>query len=159
VERGARPRVEGTLSAPTRDDAQMSELINAAGLGKPVGFSHAAVAGDTIYLGGQIASDADGSIVGRTVAEQFDQAASNLVTALRAAGGEPDDLVSLQVFVTSVAEYRDALPDLGAIWRRHFGRRYPAMGLFGVRELFEPDAKVELMGVAVRSRSETPLLP
>ena len=137
----------------------MSELINAPELGKPVGFSHAAVAGDTIYLGGQIASDADGSIVGTTMAEQFDKAAANLVTALRAAGGEPDDLVSVQVFVTSVAEYRDALSDLGAIWRRHFGRRYPAMGLFGVRELFEPDAKIELMGVAVLSSPESHLLP
>ena len=137
----------------------MSELINAPELGKPVGFSHAAVAGSTVYLGGQIASLPDGSIVGVTMAEQFDQAAANLVTALRAAGGEPNELVSLQVFVTSVAEYREALADLGPIWRRHFGRRYPAMGLFGVTELFEPDAKIELMGVAVRSQPESPLLP
>jgi len=137
----------------------MSQLINSPELGKPVGFSHAAVAGSTVYLGGQIASDPDGSIVGRTMAEQFDKAAANLVTALRAAGGEPDDLVCLQVFVTSVAEYRDALSDLGAIWRRHFSRRYPAMGLFGVRELFEPDAKIELMGVAVLSSPESHLLP
>ena len=64
----------------------------------------------------------------------------------------PDDLVSLQIFVTSVREYRDSLPELGSVWRKHFGRRYPAMGLFGVTELFEPAAKVELMGVAVLSR-------
>jgi enamine deaminase RidA (YjgF/YER057c/UK114 family) len=83
------------------------------------------------------------------MAEQFDVAAGNLVTALRAAGGEPEDLVSLQVFVTSVSEYRSSLRELGTAWRRHFGRRYPAMGLFGVTELFDPAAKVELMGVAV----------
>ena len=53
-------------------------------------------------------------VVGETIAEQFDQAAANLMTALRAAGGGPDDLVSLQMFVTSVAEYRDSLPELGA---------------------------------------------
>ena len=35
------------------------------------------------------------------------------------------------------------------MWRKHFGRHYPAMGLFGVTELFEPEAQVELMGVAV----------
>ncbi len=61
--------------------------------------------------------------------------------------------MSLQIFVTSVDEYRDALSELGGVWRRHFGRRYPAMGLFGVTELFEPAAKVELMGVAVLSHS------
>jgi enamine deaminase RidA (YjgF/YER057c/UK114 family) len=51
--------------------------------------------------------------------------------------------------VTDVAAYKDALPALGEVWRRHFGGHYPAMGLFGVVELFEPAALVELMGVAV----------
>jgi enamine deaminase RidA (YjgF/YER057c/UK114 family) len=64
-------------------------------------------------------------------------------------GGQPEDLVSLQVFVTDVAAYRDAQPALAPVWRSHFGRHYPAMGLFGVTELFEPDAQIELMGVAV----------
>jgi enamine deaminase RidA (YjgF/YER057c/UK114 family) len=132
----------------------VSELINSPDLATPVGFSHAVRAGDTVYLGGQVAQAPDGAVVGDTLVEQFDVAAGNLVTALRAAGGEPDDLVSLQVFVTAVAEYRESLMALGTVWRRHFGRRYPAMGLFGVTELFDPAAKVELMGVAVLSRSE-----
>ena len=130
----------------------MSDLINSSDLAAPVGFSHAVRAGDTVYLAGQTAQAPDGSIVGDTIAEQFDIAAGNLVTALRAAGGEPQDLVSLQVFVTAVAEYKDSLSALGAAWRRHFGRRYPAMGLFGVTELYDPAAKVELMGVAVVAR-------
>ena len=139
----------------------MSELINSPDLAPAVGFSHAVVAGNTVYLGGQIASAPDGSVQGETMAEQFDLAAGNLVTALRAAGGGSDDLVSLQVYVTDVAEYRDALPELGQVWRRHFGRRYPAMGLFGVTELFDPAAKVELMGVAVITHMppESHLLP
>jgi enamine deaminase RidA (YjgF/YER057c/UK114 family) len=127
----------------------MSELVNSPDLAAPVGFSHAVRAGDTVYLGGQVAQARDGAVVGETIAEQFDVAAGNLVTALRAAGGEPEDLVSLQVFVTAVSEYRRSLGELGDVWRRHFGRRYPAMGLFGVTELFDPAAKVELMGVAV----------
>ncbi|HTU97788.1 MAG TPA: RidA family protein [Solirubrobacteraceae bacterium] len=127
----------------------MSELINSPDLAPPTGFSHAVRAGDTVYLGGQVAQAPDGSVTGETIVEQFDVAAANLVTALRAAGGEPSDLVSLQVFVTAVEEYRLSLRELGDVWRRHFGRRYPAMGLFGVTELFDPAAKVELMGVAV----------
>jgi enamine deaminase RidA (YjgF/YER057c/UK114 family) len=116
--------------------------VNPPDLPKPSGFSHAIKAGQTVYLAGQIG-------VGETLAEQFDSAAVSLVVALRAAGGNPDDLVSLQVFVTDVAEYRAAMSDLGQVWRKHFGRWYPAIGLFGVTELFDPDAKVELMGVAV----------
>jgi enamine deaminase RidA (YjgF/YER057c/UK114 family) len=135
-------------------DGPVSELINSPDLAAPTGFSHAVRAGDTVYLAGQTASAPDGSIVGATIVEQFDVAAGNLMTALRAAGGGPEDLVSLQVFVTAVAEYKQSLMALGRVWRTHFGRRYPAMGLFGVTELFDPAAKVELMGVAVLSRGE-----
>jgi enamine deaminase RidA (YjgF/YER057c/UK114 family) len=127
----------------------MSERVNAPDLPPPAGFSHAVKAGDTIYLAGQVAQAPDGTVTGETIVEQFDVAAGNLITALRAAGGEPEHLVSLQVFVTSVAEYKASLRELGEVWRTHFGRHYPAMGLFGVSELFDPAAKVELMGVAV----------
>jgi enamine deaminase RidA (YjgF/YER057c/UK114 family) len=127
----------------------MSELINAAGLAPAVGFSHAVRDGRTVYLAGQTAQSPEGEITGVTIAEQFDVAAGNLVAALQAAGGEPEHLVSLQVFVTDVSEYKRALRELGEVWRRRFGRRYPAMGLFGVTELFDAAAKVELMGVAV----------
>jgi enamine deaminase RidA (YjgF/YER057c/UK114 family) len=127
------------------------EIVTPPELAKPVGFAHAvrAAPGCTVYLGGQTAQDADGVIAGATLPSQFDHAAANLLTALRAAGGEPEHLVSLQVFVTDVAAYRAALGELGILWRERFGRHYPAMGLFGVRELFDPAALVELMGVAV----------
>jgi enamine deaminase RidA (YjgF/YER057c/UK114 family) len=120
----------------------VNDAINPPELPRPSGFSHAVKAGNTVYLAGQIGD-------GDTFAEQFDSAAASLLVALRAAGGTPDDLVLLQLFVTDVAEYRRAMLDLGNVWGKHFGRWYPAMGLFGVNELFDPRAKVELMGVAV----------
>jgi enamine deaminase RidA (YjgF/YER057c/UK114 family) len=132
----------------------VSEIINSQHLAPPIGFSHAVRAGDTVYLAGQTALDPAGKIVGDTMVEQFDVAAGNLMTALRAAGGGPHQLVSLQIFVTSIDEYKDSLAALGRVWRKHFHRRYPAMGLFGVTALFDPEAKVELMGVAVLSRAE-----
>ncbi|MGZ4167331.1 MAG: RidA family protein [Solirubrobacteraceae bacterium] len=127
----------------------MIERINAPELPPPVGFSHAVRSGNTVYLAGQVAQAPDGTVTGDSIVAQFDLAADNLLTALRAAGGGPEHLVSLQVFVTAVAEYKASLRELGDVWRTHFGRRYPAMGLFGVTELFDPAAKVELMGVAV----------
>ena len=120
----------------------MNEIVNSPELPEPRGYSHAVKAGNTIYLAGQIGT-------GTTLAEQFDGAAAHLITALKAAGGTPDDLVALQVFVTDVPEYRATQKQLGEVWRKHFGRRYPAMGLFGVTELAVPEAKVELMGIAV----------
>jgi enamine deaminase RidA (YjgF/YER057c/UK114 family) len=117
-------------------------IVNPPELPEPVGYSHAVVAGRAVYLGGQIGE-------GATVVEQFDSAAGKVVTALRAAGGEPEHLVSLVVYTTDVEEYRASLGELGEVWRRHFGRRYPALALVGVTALLEPAAKVELMGVAV----------
>jgi enamine deaminase RidA (YjgF/YER057c/UK114 family) len=119
-------------------------IVDVPGLPEPVGYAHAivAAAGRTVYLGGQIGA-------GKTIVEQFDAAAANLVAALRAAGGEPDDLVSLVVYATELDEYRASLSDLGEVWRHHFGRRYPAMALVGVSALLDPLARVELMGVAV----------
>jgi enamine deaminase RidA (YjgF/YER057c/UK114 family) len=121
----------------------MNRIVNPPELPKPSGFSHALVADKTVYLAGQVGS-------GETLVEQFDGAAGNLVTALRAAGGDVDDLVSLQVFVRDVAAYRAVSSELGQVWRKHFGNHYPAMGLFGVTELFDPGLQVELMGVAVK---------
>jgi enamine deaminase RidA (YjgF/YER057c/UK114 family) len=127
----------------------MNEPINPPTLPQPVGFSHAVRAGQTVYLAGQTALGPDGTIVGETIVEQFEVAASNLIAALEGAGGVAADLVTLQVFVTDVSEYKRSLRELGGVWRRRFGRHYPAMGLFGVTELFDVEAKVELMGVAV----------
>jgi enamine deaminase RidA (YjgF/YER057c/UK114 family) len=129
-----------------------NEIVTAPELAKPVGYAHAVVAapgGRTVYLGGQTALDADGAIRGRTLVEQFDVAAGNVVAALRAAGGEPEHLVQVLVFVTDVAEYKASLRELGAVWRRRFGRRYPAMALLGVTELVDEEARVELVGTAV----------
>jgi enamine deaminase RidA (YjgF/YER057c/UK114 family) len=127
----------------------MNQPINPPSLPRPVGFSHAVRAGETVYLAGQTALGPDGKISGETIVEQFELAASNLIAALEGAGGVADDLVTLQVFVTDVSEYKRSLAELGGVWRRRFGRHYPAMGLFGVTELFDVEAKVELMGVAV----------
>jgi enamine deaminase RidA (YjgF/YER057c/UK114 family) len=127
------------------------EIVNPASLAKPVGFAHAVVAtpGRTVYLGGQTAQDPAGEIVGDTIAEQFDVAAGNVVTALRAAGGSPEDLVSLIIYVTDVPAYRAALGELAPVYRQHFGQHYPAIALLGVAELFDPAAKLELVGTAV----------
>ena len=127
------------------------EVVVAPELAEPVGFAHAVVAapGRTVYLGGQTAQGPGGSIVGESVTEQFDVAAGNVVTALRAAGGSPSHLVSLIIYVTDVPAYRAALRELGPLYRKHFGRHYPAVALLGVAELFDPAAKLELVATAV----------
>jgi enamine deaminase RidA (YjgF/YER057c/UK114 family) len=127
------------------------EIVNPPGLAPPAGFSHAVVAapGRTVYLAGQIGAGADGRVVAGGLVAQFDLALDNLLAALAAAGGRPEQLVWLQIFVTDVAGYRAELRRLGEVWRRHLGRHYAATALLEVRGLFDPAALVELMGIAV----------
>lgn len=126
-------------------------ILNPAWLPPAVGFAHAVVAanGLLVFLGGQAGHRPDGQLAGGSLVEQLDQACSNVAEALAAAGGKPEHLVSVQIFVTDADAYRLNLGDIGAIWRRHFGRHYPAMILLEVKGLFDPAAVVELMGVAV----------
>lgn len=135
----------------TRRSDDRHGIVTSPALPEPSGFAHAVVAapGRTVYLGGQTAQGLNGEIIGDTLVEQFDRAAANVLEALRASGGEPNDLVSMQIFVTDAATYRSELAEIGRVYRRHFGSYYPAMALFEVAGLFDPAALVELMSVAV----------
>ncbi|WP_017558936.1 RidA family protein [Nocardiopsis baichengensis] len=126
-------------------------LVDPPELAPAVGFAHAVAAapGRTVHLAGQTAQLPDGTIGTTDLPGQFDQALANLLTALRAAGGSPGDLVSLAVYTTDVSAYRADLDRIGRVYRGRLGRHYPAMGLFGVAELFDPAARVELVGTAV----------
>jgi enamine deaminase RidA (YjgF/YER057c/UK114 family) len=127
------------------------EIVNAPGLAPPVGFAHAVVAapGRTVFLAGQAGADQRGEVTATGVAEQLDLALANLVTALDAAGGRPEHLVWMQIFVTDAAAYRAQLERLGQVWRRHLGRHYVATALLEVKGLFDPAATIEVMGIAV----------
>lgn len=131
--------------------ASPHHLVNPLTLARPVGFTHAVVPTDgrTVYLGGQTAQRPDGEIAGEGIAEQFDLALGNVTEALRHAGGAPEHLVSVLVYTTNLDGYRAHLRELGATYRRHLGRHYPAMALFGVTGLLDPRALVELVCVAV----------
>jgi enamine deaminase RidA (YjgF/YER057c/UK114 family) len=131
------------------------ERINPSGLARPSGFSHAvsAPAGRLVFLAGQIGMDRDGQVAPGGVVAQFEQALSNLLAALAAAGGHPSDLASLTIYLTDVDDYQAHAKEIGAVWRRLAGSDYPAMAGVGVAKLWLPGAVVEIQGIAVVSRS------
>jgi enamine deaminase RidA (YjgF/YER057c/UK114 family) len=124
--------------------------VNPPELGPPSGFSHAMVGtGRVVFLAGQTALDEAGVIVGETVVDQFDKALTNLLTALRAAGGEPEHLASLTVYIVDMEDYKAHSREIGAVWKRLLGRHYPAMAGIGVSRLWDAEALVEVQGLAV----------
>ena len=131
------------------------ERINPSGLARPSGFSHAvsAPAGQLVFLAGQLGLDRGGRVVPGGVVAQFEQALSNVLAALAAAGGHPSDLASLTIYLVDVDEYQAKAKEIGAVWRRLAGSDYPAMAGVGVTKLWLPGALVEIQGIAVVSRS------
>jgi len=133
----------------------MPENVNPPGLPPARGYSHVTIAGDTVWLGGQIGCDETGRVLEPLdLAAQFGRALRNVATALEAAGCRPQDVVKLTYYVTHVAGYRADLKPIGEHYRSVFGKHYPATTLVEVKGLFDPDAMVEIEAVAVRPRAQ-----
>jgi enamine deaminase RidA (YjgF/YER057c/UK114 family) len=126
------------------------DRIDPPELPRPSGFAHAvAGTGRTVFLAGQTAQDAAGRIVPGNIVAQFERALANLLTALRAAGGEPEQLAALTIYIVEVDDYRAHAAEIGAVWRRLAGSQYPATAGVGVARLWDPAALVELQGIAL----------
>lgn len=123
--------------------------INPATLPVPSGYSHGTLSGNTLYLGGQTALDAQMKIVEGGIVEQFRQSFSNVLATLAEAGGRPSDLVSLTIYLTDIGDYQAHGREIGAVWRELAGPTYPAMAGIGTTELWQPEALIEIVGVAV----------
>ena len=128
------------------------EPINPASLGAPRGYSNGMLApagGRLLTVAGQIAWDSEQNIVTDDFRGQFVQALGNVVEVVRAAGGGPEHLAQLTIFVTDEQEYLGCLRELGEAYRLIMGAHYPAMALVEVTALVEDDAKIEIQGLAV----------
>jgi enamine deaminase RidA (YjgF/YER057c/UK114 family) len=125
--------------------------VNPAELAPPRGYSNGVAYGggrSVLFLSGQIGWDGAGRLVSDRFDAQFDQALANLVAIVAAAGGTPESIGKLTIYVLDCAEYAAARKAIGEHYRRHMGRHYPAMTLVEVRALLEPGARVEIEGIA-----------
>ena len=125
-------------------------IITSKELAAPRGYSHGVVAsGPLLFIAGQIGWNAAGQIVSDDFAEQFDQALANVMAVVNEAGGTPESIARLTIFVIDKSEYLGAQRAIGARYRARFGTHYPAMTLVEVKALLEDGAKVEIEGTAV----------
>jgi enamine deaminase RidA (YjgF/YER057c/UK114 family) len=124
--------------------------VDPPSLAPPKGYAHAVLAspGRTLHLAGQVGWDREGRFPTGLVA-QVDRTLENLLVVLAAAGGRPEHVVSMRVYVRSVSDWRRESRAIGEVWRARMGRWFPAMALVEVARLYEPDAVVEIEGVAV----------
>lgn len=128
------------------------KFINPDALGAPSGYANGLVAdgnGKLLFIAGQVAWDNNQQIVSDDFVEQFDKALANLVTVVTAAGGKPEHVARLAIYVTNKLEYRARTREVGERYRKHMGRHFPAMVLVQVAGLVDDGAKVEIEGMAV----------
>ena len=128
------------------------KFINPESLGRPRGYANGVLAeagGRLLFVAGQIAWDENQRLVGEDFVEQFARALENVVTVVRAAGGEPGQIARLTVYVTDKREYSARSGEIGERWRALVGRHFPAMALVEVKSLLEDGAKVEIEATAV----------
>jgi len=128
------------------------ERVHPEGWKAPSGYSNGVLvdgAERMLFVAGQVAwNEAQELVGGDDFAAQFRQALANVVAVVRAAGGEPEHLVELTIYVTDKARYLAARGKIGASWRELMGRTYPAMALVEVAGLLEPGALVEIQARA-----------
>jgi len=127
-------------------------LINPEALGSPSGYSNGLLVeggGKLLFIAGQIAWDNNQKIVSDDFVEQFDKALANVITVLRAAEGEAENIARLVIYVTDKIEYRKRTKEVGDRYRKHMGKHFPAMVLVQVAGLLDDRAKVEIEGMAV----------
>jgi enamine deaminase RidA (YjgF/YER057c/UK114 family) len=124
--------------------------INPDSLAKPRGYSHGMKGtGDVLFVAGQIGWDRGAVLVSPNLVEQFAQALDNVLDVVWAAGGSPQNVARMVLYVTDKNEYRARSKEIGAEYRRRMGKHYPAMTLVEVKSLLEDAAKVEIEAVAI----------
>lgn len=138
-------------SAPmSHDDLPRPRAIQPEGWPRPRGYSNGMTArGELLAIAGMIGWDEHEKLVSSEFGPQFRQALGNVLAVVAAAGGRPQDIISLTVYVTDKQEYLADLGAVGAAYRALIGRHFPAMALVEVSDLLEPGAKVEIQGLAV----------
>lgn len=124
----------------------------------PKGYSNGMLVtggGSMLFIAGQVAWDAKQQLVGENdLLRQFTQALENVVSVLAEAGGRPEHVVRMTLYLTDCATYLDRQKEIGAAYRSIMGKHFPAMSAVQVAALIEPGALLEIEATAVMPPSE-----
>lgn len=122
------------------------EMYQPDGIYKPATYDHAMRAGNTLYVAGQVARDAQGQLVAPgDAAGQARQVYHNLGVVLKAAGADWRNVVKITTFLVD----RNDSAAVTAVRLEHFGdHRPPHTGLI-IAGLGSPEIRLEVEVIAV----------
>ncbi len=136
-------------------------IVEVPSWARPRGYANGVVTTgkSTLHVAGQVGWNAAQVFEHRDFVGQFAQALDNVLAVVQAAGGKPESVVKMTIYVTDLQAYRDAHRAVGAAWRERFGRHFPAMALVGVAGLVEQSALVEIEAIAAIDGGSAPKPP
>src|SRR5687768_328235 len=96
------------------------KFINPASLGPPLGYSNGVLTepgARMLFIGGQLGWNDQQEIISGDFVEQFDRALANVVAVVTEAGGRPDQIARLIMYVTNKNEYAARTREIGDRYR------------------------------------------
>ena len=125
------------------------KIIHPEGWAPALGYANGMLMADgTLHIGGQIGWDKNKTLVSNEFIGQMEQALTNIVEIVRAAGGDIGDIGRLTWFVKEKQEYLAKQIEVGQAYRRVFGKHFPAMSMLIIKDLVEDEALLEIEATA-----------
>jgi reactive intermediate/imine deaminase len=123
------------------------ERMNPDGLTKPTAYHHVIKIGNLLFIAGQVSLDAQGNLVGENdMKAQVRQVMENLKTALASQKADFSNVVKVNIFTTSIDQFREAADVREAYFRGH----PPASTLVQIQRLARTEFLVEIEAIAAR---------
>ena len=117
---------------------------------RPRGYANGiAASGRLVMTGGVVGWTAEERFEAADLAGQFEQILKNTLAILAEAGAGPAHVVRMTWYILSREDYLAQLPAIGAAWRAHMGKSFPAMAVVQVAGLVEREALIEIETTAV----------
>ncbi|WP_163653801.1 RidA family protein [Listeria sp. PSOL-1] len=108
-------------------------------------YSHAVLAGETLYVSGQLGLDPTSGELLATLNKQVEQAMANLNVILKEAGMDFTNVVKTTVFLVDMKDF----PTVNELYGHYFSENSPARSCFQVAKL-PKDGLFEIEVVAVK---------
>ena len=129
------------------------QIIQPEGWAPAKGYANGVLTEDgTLYVGGQIGWTAGQVFESHDFIGQMEQVLRNILDVVEAAGGQASDITRLTWYVTDKKEYVARQSEVGGVYRKVFGRHFPAMTMVVVAGLVEDEALLEIEASAVIKR-------
>lgn len=107
-------------------------------------YSHAVVAGNFMFISGQVALDQKEKVVGKDIETQTEQVMKNLQSILQAEGATFDNIIKIRVNLVNLADR----PGFHKVRKKYFKDNLPASTLVIVTSLIGKEFLVEVEAVA-----------